>query len=95
MTDLRTITTRAIHDAFALRGLEDGGGGFVRTSSPETYMDEGRLRLAREMLRHLPPGASLTGIGTLIDKLLPLVGSTLKQSVGDAPTEPDRIMFLS
>lgn len=93
MTDLRTITTRAIHDAFAIRGLEHGGGGLIRTASPETYMNEGRLRLAREVLRHLPPGTATTGVDRLVDKLAPLIAKVLNPSPGQA--EAERIMFLS
>jgi hypothetical protein len=75
MSDIRTITTQAVHDALALRGLEDGGGGFIRTASPVEYMGAERLRLARELLRHLPAGASLAGAHKLVEQLLPVVSS--------------------
>lgn len=73
MSDLHTITTQAVHDALALRGLEDGGGGFIRTASPVEYMGAERLRLARDVLHHLPAGASVAGSRKLVEKMLPVV----------------------
>jgi hypothetical protein len=75
MNDIRTVTTQAVHDALALRGLEDGGGGFIRTSAPAEYMAGDRLRLAREVLRHLPAGASFAGSRKLVEEMLPVVSS--------------------
>ncbi len=73
MPDIRTVTTQAVHDALALRGLEDGGGGFIRTAAPAEYMAAARLRLAREVCRHLPAGASVANVNTLVEQMLPLV----------------------
>lgn len=95
MGDIRTITTRAIHDAFAIRGLDHSGGGLLRTASPETYMDEGRLRLAREVLRHLPAEATATKIDRLVERLLPMIANALKPGHGQAEADTGGIMFLS
>jgi len=69
------MTTRqkivaAIHDAFALRGLE-GGGTYIRTSDPCCYMTPSRLLLAREVLRHLPTGASIAKANDLAHEIEP------------------------
>jgi hypothetical protein len=87
MPDIRTITTQAVHDALALRGLEHGGDGIMRTAAPEHYMAGERLRLAREVLRHLPAGttASATSIKELVQKLLPVVSSAMKPGDGEGP----------
>lgn len=73
MPTLHAITTQAVHDAFSLRGLEDGGGGLIRTASPEQYMAVERLQLAREVLRNLPAGASISRLDALVEKMLPVV----------------------
>lgn len=96
MTDLQTITTRAVHDALAIRGLEDGGGGFIRTTEPVDYMNADRLRLAREVLRHLPTGASTSNADQIAAKLMPLVSKMIQSTGTDhAEPAPGRIMFLS
>ena len=87
VTELRIATIRAIHDALSLRGLDDGGG-FLRTASPELYMDEGRLRLAREVLRLIPMGA--VNVESLADKIEPVVARTAKPQPEPGPT-----MFFS
>lgn len=88
MNDLRITTIRAIHDALALRGPEHGGGGIVRTALPEVYMSEDRLRLAREVLRHIPAGATATNVDELAAKVEPVVARLAKP-------EPRGIMFIS
>jgi hypothetical protein len=85
MNDVRTATLRAIHDALALRGLDHGGGGFIRTAAPHDYMDGDRLRLAREVLRHLPAGSSVANAGTLVEQLMPVVIRTAKPA--DSPDD--------
>lgn len=72
MEPLRITTTRAIHDAMALRGLENGAT-FIRSASPEQYMSEARLRAAREVLRNLPLNAATMNQEKLIDKMMPVV----------------------
>ena len=69
MNDLRITTIRAIHDAMALRGLESGDGGFIRTADPETYMDATRLRLAREVAKHLPAGATVLNADRIAERI--------------------------
>lgn len=89
MDDLRIATIRAIHDALALRGLEEGGGGLLRTAEPALYMSEDRLRLAREVLRLLPTGASILNAERLADELAPAVARAAKPM----PAEPAPPMF--
>lgn len=72
MKDLRDITLRAIHDALALRGPGEGGG-MMRTAPIEHYMSGDRLRLAQEVLRHLPADASATAADALVAQLVPVV----------------------
>ncbi len=86
MQDVRSITSRAIFDALALRGLEDGGG-FVRTTPPELYMDDERLRLARQVLQHLPSSSTSPEIGKLVDQLLPVVVEAIKARGTSPPAE--------
>jgi len=92
MPDLRTVTSQAVHDALALRGLEDGGGGFIRTSNPGEYMGGERLRLAREVLRHLPAGALVTGIEQLVERVLPVVSRLLRPGTA-APEAGQPLQF--
>ena len=80
MNNIRTATIRAIYDAMALRGLESGDGGFIRSADPECYMDPTRLRLAREVVRHLPVGASLLDAETLADRIEPVVEAVMMRT---------------
>lgn len=73
MNDTRITTIRAIHDALALRGLECGDGGFIRTADPVCYMGTERLRLAREVLKHLPAGASVLDANALANGMEPMI----------------------
>lgn len=82
MTDLRILTVRAIHDAMALRGLESGDGGFIRTADPDTYMDEMRLRLAREVVKHLPVGGSVLDAAEIADRIQPVIEAVMMRSAG-------------
>jgi len=82
MVDIHLITSQAIHDALALRGLE-GGSGFLRSAQPADYMSRERLRLAQEVLHHLPAGTRLTGIEQLVEQLLPIVASAMRRPKGD------------
>jgi hypothetical protein len=52
------LAHRAALDAMTLRGPTDAAPGFITTSDPATYMSPERLRLAREALALLPPGAT-------------------------------------
>ena len=69
MHQIRQLTIRAIYDALALRGLEDGGGGFIRTTEPVCYMDAERLRLARAVAKHLPAGATVLDADRLAERI--------------------------
>lgn len=73
MHHIRQLTIRAIHDALSLRGLEDGGGCFIRTSAPADYMDAERLRLARAVAKHLPPGATVLDADRLAERIATVV----------------------
>lgn len=83
MFDIHTITTQAIHDALALRGLEHGGGGMIRTAAPEQYMAGDRLRLAREVLRHLPAGTRISAVPQLVPKMMPIVSRVMSPKPDD------------
>lgn len=94
MEDIRTITSRALHDALAIRGLESGAGGFIRTTPAEFYMSDDRLRLARAVAEHLPATVSPTGMAKLVDQLVPVVSRAM--SAATARTDPTGpIRFLS
>lgn len=80
MSDLRITTIRAIHDALALRGLEHGDGGFIRTAEPICYMDASRLALAREVVKHLPPGASVLNAASVAERLEPVVEAVMMRT---------------
>lgn len=73
MDDVRIMTIRAIHDALALRGLEHGDGGFIRTSDPTCYMDAPRLAMAREAVKHLPAGTSVLDADGLAERIEPMI----------------------
>jgi hypothetical protein len=82
MTEIRTVTLRAIYDALAMRGLEDGGGGFIRTSAPDHYMDAQRLRLARAAIKHLPDGAGFHDADRIATMIEPVIRAMLASNVG-------------
>lgn len=84
MTTLRITTIRAIHDALALRGLECGDGGFIRTADPVCYMDAGRLALAREAIKHLPAGASVLDAEALADGIEPMIRAVITPQAAPA-----------
>jgi len=83
MTTVRELTIRAIHDALSLRGLEDGGGGFIRTTEPVCYMDAERMRLAREVAKHLPAGATVLDADRLAERIETVV-ETLRAATSPA-----------
>ena len=92
--DIRTITSRALHDALAIRGLKSGESGFIRTAPPELYMSAERLRLARVAIEHLPENASTMRMAMLVDQLVPVVTQAMQLTVARVdPTGP--IRFLS
>lgn len=67
---LYTYVVQAVRDALALRGLE-GGDGFMTTADPRTYMSPERLTAAREVLRLLPPGASIATADEIANEIAP------------------------
>ena len=73
---MHEITLRAIHDALSLAGPGEGGG-YIRTCAVETYMDEDRLRLAREVAKSLPPGTTAATADAVAVKLAPMVRALL------------------
>lgn len=73
---IHELTVRAIHDALALAGPGESGG-YIRTSSVETYMDDARLRLAREVAKSLPPGTTAATADAVAVKLAPMVRAML------------------
>ena len=72
------LTVRAIHDALSLAGPGESGG-YIRTSNVETYMDQDRLRLAREVAKSLPPGTTAATVEAVAVKLVPMVRALLNQ----------------
>lgn len=80
MTTLRFTTIRAIHDAMALRGLEHGDGGFIRTADPQCYMDANRLALAREVVKHLSAGTSVLDVASMAERLEPVVEAVMMRT---------------
>ena len=75
---MHEITLRAIHDALSLAGPGEAGG-YIRTSSVECYMDEDRLRLAREVAKSLPPGTTAATAEAVAVKLAPMVRAMLSK----------------
>lgn len=75
---MHELTVRAIHDALSLAGPGEGGG-YIRTSNVECYMDEDRLRLAREVAKALPPGTTAATAESAALKLVPMVRAMLSQ----------------
>lgn len=73
MTDIRTATICAIHDALALRGPSGDGTGFMRAAAPGDYMTPERLRLAREVARYLPATATRDSASQFVDSIAPIV----------------------
>lgn len=80
MSSLDTLSrqsVQAVLDAMALRGLEDGGGGFLTTSDPRTYMSADRLQLAKTALRMLPAGATLADAHRLAKEIAPRLAASI------------------
>ncbi len=75
---MQEITLRAIHDALSLAGPGEAGG-YIRTSAVECYMDEDRLRLAREVAKSLPPGTTAATAEAVAVKLAPMVRALLSK----------------
>lgn len=70
------LSLQAVHDAMTLAG-PDAAGGYMRSSDPSQHMSAERLRLARAVMKRLPPN---TNAGTAEDvavKLCPFVAATV------------------
>lgn len=72
------IALQAIYDALALAG-PDAMGGYMRTSEPDMHMTAERLRLARAVLKNLPPNTTHETASEAAVKLCPFVRSFLSK----------------
>jgi hypothetical protein len=66
----------AVHDALAIGG-PNSTGGYMRTSDPAQHMSQERLRLARAVLKSLPPGTTATTAEAVAQKMVPLIRAIL------------------
>ena len=80
MQTIHAITVQAVRDAMTLQGPTEAGG-FITTSVPQDYMSPDRLRLAREVVKHLPPGAGLHDANRIATDIEPIIRAML--AVGD------------
>lgn len=74
---LSEIALTAVYDAMALAGPGDDATGFIRTSTADTYLGGERLTLAREVLKHLPPGTTAATAQEVALTLVPVVRAAL------------------
>jgi hypothetical protein len=72
------LSLQAVHDAMAIGG-PDATGGYMRTSDPVQTMSPERLRLARAVLKSLPPGTTAATADAVAIKLVPMVRAMLNQ----------------
>ena len=72
------LSLQAVHDAMAIGG-PDASGGYMRTSDPVQTMSPERLRLARAVLKSLPPGTTAATADAVAIKLVPMVRAMLNQ----------------
>jgi hypothetical protein len=66
---------RAALDAMTLRGPTDAAGGWITTADPGHYMTAERLRLAREALALLPPGATPADAAAIAHDIEPRIAA--------------------
>ena len=66
------IALQGIYDALALRG-PDENGGYLMTTEPTMHMSAERLRLARAILKNLPPNTTHETASAVAIKLAPFV----------------------
>jgi hypothetical protein len=66
----------AVHDAMAIGG-PNATGGYMRTCDPARHMTPERLRLARAVLKSLPPGTTATTAEAVAQKMVPLIRAML------------------
>lgn len=72
------LSLQAVHDAMAIGG-PDSHGGYMRTSDPVQAMSPERLRLARAVLKSLPPGTTAATAAAAAIKVVPMVRAMLNQ----------------
>ena len=72
------LSLQAVHDAMAIGG-PDANGGYLRTSDPVQTMSPERLRLARAVLKSLPPGTTAATADTVAMRLSPMVRALLSK----------------
>jgi len=73
------IALNAVFDALALRGPDETGAGFVRTSTPGQHMSPERLRLARAVADKLPAGTTHADADSVAMDLCPFVVALLSK----------------
>ena len=73
------IALNAVFDALALRGPDEIGGGFMRTSTPGQHMSPERLRLARAVADKLPAGTTHANADSVAMDLCPFVAALLSK----------------
>ena len=66
------IALQAVYDALALRG-PDENGGYLMTTEPHMHLSAERLRLARAILKNLPPNTTSETADAAAVKLCPFV----------------------
>jgi len=72
------MSLQAVHDAMVIGG-PDANGGYMRTSDPVQTLSPERLRLARAVLKSLPPGTTAATADAVAIKLVPMVRAMLNQ----------------
>jgi hypothetical protein len=72
------IALQGIYDAMALRG-PDENGGYLMTTEPTMHMSAERLRLARAILKNLPPNTTHETASEAAVKLCPFVRALLSK----------------
>lgn len=83
MNECHAIAVQAIRDALAIKGLEDGGGGFMVGADPRIYMSPARLTLAKAAARMLPAGARMSDVHELARDIAPRLVATVHAVHGD------------
>jgi hypothetical protein len=78
MTMTTAFAIQTVHDALALRCLEDGTG-FIRTADPRAYMDPDRLRLAEEIAKRLPAGTTSADAPAIALELEPVIRALVRK----------------
>ena len=73
------IAVNAVFDALALRGPDESGNGFMRTSTPGQHMTPERLRLARAVADKLPAGTTHANADSVALELCPFIRAYLSK----------------